>query len=365
QMARALAAFSAVGDEPGEIAALALAGLIASSRGANPDYLQIALRVAELPAARENLFLHVLTELVTATLAELSGDLQTALAAMARLPGPDTDHPMGETAARVDVALLVLAGRANEATAIADAALLESSHAHIRKTPPFVRWSAGDASDIEELVADDGPAPDTNARDEFFYTALSTYVCVSTGDADRFSELAELLDTMPVNTADARDVSMLAAAVSTRLIAWHDEDGARRALAAHLDRHPIDDPRCDVQLRRALASIYVCAPDLRPVWDHSSLGPCHQRMREAARAMLIAREADSLSGSDAEALTAALEDTDALMTMVPLALSVELAVRAHGHGLAAGVRAVELLRGRIGDKVVAELAWQREQGDQL
>src|SRR5262249_6928471 len=179
QMARALAAFSAVGDEPGEIAALALAGLIASSRGAYPDYLQIALRVAELPAARENLFLHVLTELVTATLAELSGDLQTALAAMARLPGPDTDHPMRETAARLHVYLLVLAGRANEATAIADAALRESSHAHIRKTPPFVRWSAGDASDIEELMADDGPAPDTNARDEFFYAALSTYVCAS------------------------------------------------------------------------------------------------------------------------------------------------------------------------------------------
>ena len=65
----------------------------------------------------------------------------------------------------------------------------------------------------------------------------------------------------------------------------------------------------------------------------------------------------------AGALTAVLADTDALITMLPLPLSVELAVRAHGHGLSAGVRALELLHRRVGDNVTAELQWQHEHGD--
>jgi DNA-binding SARP family transcriptional activator len=58
-----------------------------------------------------------------------------------------------------------------------------------------------------------------------------------------------------------------------------------------------------------------------------------------------------------------LADTDALLTMLPLPFSVELAVRAHGHGLSAGLRAVELLRRRVGGNVTGELRWLHEHGD--
>ena len=289
-VARATAAFAAAADEPGEIAALALAGQIANSRGAYADFLRIALRVAELPAAREDLVLRVVTEMVTATLAELNGDIVGALDALARLPSADTaNHPMREPAARLHVYLLVLAGRADEAVPLAEAVLRTSSHEHVRKTPPFVRWSAGDVSGIEELRADAGPAPDTNARDQFFYAVLTTYVRASTGDIDRLHALADLLDAMPINRADARDASMLAAAVATRLVALHDEDGARHALAAHLGQFPIDDPRCDVQLRRALATVYVCAPAVRPAWGKARLDRCHQRMHAVALALVRGR----------------------------------------------------------------------------
>ena len=364
---KATKAFSAAADELGETASLALAGLIASSRGAYADFLQIAIRVAELPAAGEDQVLHVVSELVTATLAELNGDLDTALEALARLPGPASNHPMREPAARLHVYMLVLAGRADEATAIADAVLRASSHAHVTKTPPFVRWSAGDVSEIEELRADDGPGYDTNARDRFFYATLSMYVRACTGDTARLRELADLLETVPVNLADARDASMLAAAVATRLISEHDEDGARRVLAEHLRRYPVDDPRCDVQLRRALAVVYVCLPGVRPTWDHAPLGRCHRRMHSVARAVRAARQAGSCRPPDpaAAAITAALDETDALITVLPLPWSVELAVRAHGLGLAAGLRAVELMRRRIGDNVLSELRWQREHGDDV
>jgi LuxR family transcriptional regulator, maltose regulon positive regulatory protein len=372
-VAEATAAFAAAADEPGEIVALALAGLVASSRGAYAEFLRIASRVAELPAAREDLVLQVVTELVTATLAELNGDIAGALDALARLPSADTaNHPMPEPAARLQVYLLVLAGRADEAVPIAEAVLGRSSHAHVRKTPPFVRWSAGDVSQIEELRADAGAAPDTNARDQFFYAALATHVHAATGDVDRLRALADLLDAMPVNRADARDASMLAAAAVVRLVALHDEDGARRVLASHLGQYPIDDPRCDAQLRRALATIYVCAPAVRRTWDQADLGRCHRRMPAVALALLSARRAGAGRGQQSAlaadavtaAVTAALEDTDALITMLPLPFSVELAARAHGRGRSAGRRAIELLRRRLGDNVTAELQWQHERGDE-
>ena len=374
---KATEAFSAAGDEVGEISALQFAGLVASSRGQYADFLRIALRVAELPSAREDLVLRVVADMVTATLAELNGDIDAALEALARLPSPDSSHPMREPAARLHVYMLVLAGRADEAVAIADGVLRASSHAHVRKTPPFVRWSAGDVSELAELRADDGPAPDTNARDQFFYATLSMYVRAATGDLDRLRQLAKLVETVPVNLHDPRDASMLAAAVATRLIAEHDEDGARRTLTDHLRRYPVEDPRCDVQLRRALAAVYVCVPGIRPAWDGADLGRCHRRMRAVAQAVLAARQADASQADGACAgagqlpehaggtIAAALEDTDALITMLPLPLSVELAVRAHALGLTAGQRAVELLRRRSGPNVPTELHWQHEHGDDV
>ena len=135
------------------------------------------------------------------------------------------------------------------------------------------------------------PAHDINARDRFFHAALATHVHASTGDADKLQALADQLECMPLNRADVRDASMLAAAAAVRLIARHDEDGAVKMLADHLVRHPISDPRCDIYLRRALATVYVCAPAVRSVWDGARLGRCHRRMHAAAQAFLAIRRA--------------------------------------------------------------------------
>jgi len=161
---------------------------------------------------------------------------------------------------------------------------------------------------------------------------------------------------------------MLAAAAVMRQVALHDEDGARRILARHLGQFPVHDPRCDNQLRRALAPVYVCAPQVRAAWDEAHLGRCHQRMHSVARALLAAREiaaSDPLPASVAEHLAAVLTDAEAVVTMLPLPLSVELAVRAHGHRLPAGLRAVEVMARLIGGNVAAELRWQSAQGDTL
>jgi len=174
---------------------------------------------------------------------------------------------------------------------------------------------------------------------------------------------------MPVGPGNARDASMLAAAVAVRQVALHDEDGARLVLDAHLDRYPITDPRSDVQLRRALATVYLCAPQVRPAWDQARLARCHRRMHATALALLAVREAGSgprpLARQAATDVASVLADADGLLTILPLPLSIELAVRAHGHGLPAGVRAVELLGRRLGDNVTTELRWQREHGDEL
>ena len=366
-LAQATAAFRAAGDETGEAVALVLAGRVASTRGAYTEFLQIALRVAELPTARDDPVLRAVSELVTATMAELNGDLDGALEALSRLPAPGTlaSDPIREPSARLQVYMLVLAGRAEEAVPIADAVLRTAANAHVRTTPPFVRWSAGDPSELTELRAAPGIAPETNARDKFYYAALSCYVRASVGDTGALHVLAGLMKNIAVNRADPRDTAMLAAADAVRLVALHDEAGARQALADQLERFPVTDPRCDVQLRRALATVYICAPAVRAAWDAAPLGPCHRRMHAAAQAFLAAREA---TGRDpgpgpADAITAVLADTDALLTMLPLPFSAELAVRAHGHGLSAGLRAVELLRRRVGSNVTGELRWLHEHGD--
>ena len=275
--------------------------------------------------------------------------------------------------------MLVLAGRADEAVPIADAVLRTAANAHVRTTPPFVRWSAGDPSELTELRTAPEIAPETNARDKFYYAALSCYVRASVGDTGALHVLAGLLKNIAINKADPRDTAMLAAADAVRLVALHDEAGARQELADQLERFPVTDPRCDVQLRRALATVYICAPAIRAAWDAAPLGPCHQRMHTAAQAFLAAREAEgrhpgpadlastvlasTALASTGDAITAVLADTDALLTMLPLPFSVELAVRAHGHGLSAGLRAVELLRRRVGSNVTGELRWLHEHGD--
>jgi DNA-binding SARP family transcriptional activator len=265
--------------------------------------------------------------------------------------------------------MLVLAGRADEAVPIADSVLRTAANAHVRTTPPFVRWSAGDPSELTELRTAPGIAPETNARDKFYYAALSCYVRASVGDSGALDVLAGLLKNIAINKADPRDTAMLAAADAVRLVALHDEAGARQALADQLERFPVTDPRCDVQLRRALATAYICAPAVRAAWDAAPLGPCHRRMHTAAQAFLAAREAagrdpgPAVLASTGDAITAVLADTDALLTMLPLPFSVELAVRAHGHGLSAGLRAVELLRRRVGSNVTGELRWLHEHGD--
>ncbi|HEV8221470.1 MAG TPA: BTAD domain-containing putative transcriptional regulator [Streptosporangiaceae bacterium] len=372
-LAQATAAFRAAGDETGEAVALVLAGRVASTRGAYTDFLQIALRVAELPTARDDPVLRAVSELVTATMAELNGDLDGALEALGRLPAPGTlaSDPIREPAARLQVYMLVLAGRADEAVPIADAVLRTAANAHVRTTPPFVRWSAGDPSELTELRTAPGIAPETNARDKFYYAALSCYVRASVGDTGALHVLAGLLKNIAVNRADPRDTAMLAAADAVRLVALHDEAGARQALADQLEQFPITDPRCDVQLRRALATVYICAPAVRAAWDAAPLGPCHRRTHAVAQVFLAAREiagrdpgpGPAVLASTGDAITAVLADTDALVTMLPLPFSVELAVRAHGHGLSAGLRAVELLRRLVGGNVTGELRWLRDHGE--
>ena len=327
------------------------------------------MRVAELPGACNDLTLHVVSQLVAATLAEMKGDVRGALDAMGKLPPFEVNYPMREVAARLQVYLLGLAGRADEAIPIAEAVLSQSAQAHLRNVAPFVRWSAGDPSDID-LFRDTGAAvPDANVRDRFFSAAFTTHIHASIGDAVRLHALADQLDAMSLNRTDIRDASMLTAAAAARLVALHDEEGARRLLADHLERYPVTDPRCEIHLRRGLATVYVCAPAVRPVWDSLPLGRCHRGMRTVALALLQARQASAVgaprSEQSSDAISMALEDTDALITILPLPFAVEMAARAHGLGLSAGARALELLGHRLGEPATSEMRWQHAHGDEI
>ena len=91
-------------------------------------------------------------------------------------------------------------------------------------------------------------------------------------------------------------------------------------------------------------------------------------MRAVAVALLQARQTtpvDPLMSEATVAISRALEDTDALLTILPLPFAVELAGRAHGLGLAAGARALEWLRRRVGNQVTTEMRWQLAHGDEV
>ena len=80
---------------------------------------------------------------VTASLAELHGDLDGALAALRGLDAADAPVTATEATDRLHAHLLLLAGEADEAAALAEATLAGSPHMHVRRMPPFACWLAG------------------------------------------------------------------------------------------------------------------------------------------------------------------------------------------------------------------------------
>ncbi len=343
-----VAAHAARGDAGGQAVALALGAVAAHFRGDLVRVFGLAARVREVQGATDEPFLGFLVGAVDAGLAALQGDVDGALDAIGNLPRRGIDRRTAEVVSRLEVAMLLLAGRADEAADVARDTLADAPSAYVRLFPGVVRWMAGDPSALRGVALCATPDADTNERDRLYHAAYGTSVLASLGDRAGIERMWPIVAGWQGRALDARDSALVVGAVATRSVLDHDDAAAAAAIAEHLAVHPLSCPASELHLRRILAVGYVLDDQARRHWDGADLGPTHVQARAVARALQAARAGDPpcpLPGSP-----------DVVMTTLPLPWSVELAARVaaarpgEGADLAAG------LADWAGDAVRTELA---------
>jgi DNA-binding SARP family transcriptional activator len=341
------AAHAAAGDSDGEAVALALGVVVAHFRGDLARVVALACRLRNLPQVEDDPVLRFLMGAIEAGAAALTGDPEGALSAIDALPSRGVDARIAELVDRLEVAMLLLLGRADDAVTVAETTLTRAPSAYVRSIPPVVRWVAGDPSAFLSCDLSDEPPADTNARDRLYHAAYGTSVFASLGDRDAVERAWPAIAARATADLDARDGAIIAGAVATRHVLEHDDAGAAVALRAHLARHPLAIPGSDLHLRRVLAVAHVLDADARAHWNARQLGPTHDRARRIARALLAARA--GRVPPDPPAPPAAV------LTTLPLPWTVELAARAAGAGRRWGAALAAEVADRVGDGVRREL----------
>lgn len=322
--------FLTVGDSEGSAVALALGALVAHTCGDHQRLLAIDGRARSLLAAADQPILRFLSVGMTAAVASLQGDADAAADTLAGLDFDEIPAAITELELRLFVNMLGFAGRADEAV-VAAQPLLDSPSAYVRTIPAHARWLAGDPSGFAggRLGAD--PGVGTNQRYHLYHATYGTAVAGSFGDAGTIEELRPVIEKFAAGHVDSRDRAMVAFATAVRLVVDHDEAAARRTIAEHVDAHDPADRLAELHLRRLLATAYVLDERIRERWHGADLGPSHRRQRAIADDLLSARAGALHAGHQ-------LAAAPAVLTVLPLPWSVELAARAVVAGCASGKR---------------------------
>ena len=349
------ARFATLGDADANAVTLALGAVVAHFRGDQLRLFQLAERVRALPAADREPILRFLVGAVKAALAGLAGDVEGALEALASTPFTDVPQSATELVTRLHAAMLVLAGRADEAVVVGER-LRRSPSPYVRGIPAMLRWQAGDPSGFAGRADPTDADEEINERDLLFQAAYGSAVAASFGDRAAIESAQPLIDKVLATEPDARDSAIAAVAMAYRQIVAHDERAAAETIAAHLGRFPLTDQLGEIHLRRSPAIAYVCDPTVRRRWDRVALGPSHERSLDVARQLLDGR-AGRLSAA------AQLAPGPIVVTSLPLPWSVELAAWAEAAGCRDGRRLIGELAGWSPDAVHDELAWLAGQGD--
>ncbi|MGM1065607.1 BTAD domain-containing putative transcriptional regulator, partial [Saccharothrix sp. Mg75] len=298
-------------------AVLGQAVITAHSRADLARLTELAGRVGELRGEPTAIAL-VLRHSVAATVAEVGGDPEAALAEIARAPVVDVPPQVALATVRFHYHCLNMCGFAGDAADLADRALREADEPHLRLNGPVARWFDGDPADLSRLrgAPIGGSPPGGTARDSFVASAFLAVIASCCGDAASWDPLP---CGDPAGHDNPRDAVLACAARAAVAVGVGDETEARRVFADHLARWPVTGRFHERHLRRFLALGYVLSEELRAVWDRVELGPSHARARAAARALVRAREGDPAAASR-------LPPEHALC-FLPLPWSVELAAR--------------------------------------
>jgi DNA-binding SARP family transcriptional activator len=347
--------FRSRGDHVGEGVALALGALVANDRDDFAYFVSLGVRARGLAARGDEPVLGLLVQVVDAAGLALGGDIDAALALLARpVPGVDPAE-VPEALTRLHWHFLILGGRAGDAADLtAEVSPVPGMDAP-RELQAVARWFDGDPTGLLTGTVDVSPARyhTLSERDRFEQATLIAAIAASADRPDAVRDALDVLATSPFAAAAGPDGALTVVARAAGAVADRDDDRAAELIAAFLASGP-PDRVTDTHLRRALAVPYVCSPDLRRAWDAADLGPSQRRARAAARLLVDARTGRVPTRPDVP--------LPAVCTALPLPWSVELAVRAAATA-AWGAELAVLLTDLFGDGVPREITRRGDDAD--
>jgi DNA-binding SARP family transcriptional activator len=351
------ASFVERGDADAQAVALALGVVSAHARGDSMRLVELTERIRVLPGVTEQPDLQFFVAAVDAAQASLAGDVDGTLRTIEAMSFDGVPPLVPEIINRLHATMLVLAGRAEEAIPIAEP-LSESPHAYVRAVPAMTRWLAGDPSEYLAVPLSLEPLLDDNQLYRFVSVAHCAGVAASLGDRALAEAVRPDIEATIGQPLDARDSAIAATALACCRILDHDEGAATSAITDHLARHPLTDAPAEARLRRNLSIAYVASDVVRDHWDAAELGPSHRRARTLARHLLAARE--GCLDRDAE-----LGSPSTVLTSLPLAWSVELAIRAEAAGCPDASPLLRTLAAWLPAPTRSEVEWLAAQGDAI
>ncbi|HEX4906091.1 MAG TPA: BTAD domain-containing putative transcriptional regulator [Acidimicrobiales bacterium] len=188
--------------------------------------------------------------------------------------------------------------------------------------PTLVSWLRGDLSAVRAASVGD-PGPRDAIAERVPPLALAIIEAAHLGDVARARSLLDDLDAL-VPDIGARHLlaGFRAVAGAAVAIAAGDEAAAATELAEHLDGRPLDPVLAGRALRWFPALPHLLHESSRRLLDDLPSGPARTRALDASRALRAAR-----SGED-WTVPALVSDADALLTVLPAPLAVELVVHA-------------------------------------
>ena len=354
--------FQEAGEPLGAVVALAIGTVVAQSRGDAARLVELAERMVAVEGADDHPIVRLATHAVAAVVAEMGGDPDTALEEFAAAPLDEVPPAIGLSAFRFFWHCLLLAGRADEAATLAERRLAPAFGGGWRPVA-VARWMAGDPSGflsdrgVRHLTRTQDSEPGPSSRDAFVRAALTTVVSASLGERPEGGITGGWLAPRAALPSNARDAALVTNAMAATAVLDHDEEAASTAFDCFLDLHPASEAFGERHLRRFLALGYVLDDRLRARWEAADLGPSHQLVRTAARALLAARRG--------QPLTRNLLTPPQVVTALPLPWSIELACRARSHGDAWGFTLAEWLVDNIGPAARRELRRVANEGGEL
>ncbi len=277
---------------------------------------------------------------VAATLAELRGDPEAALAEISRAPVLEVPRVLALSTLRFHYHCLDMCGFTRAAAELADRT--DTGDENVRLAAAVARWFDGDPADLVALRAAAsrlGPEVGT-ARDAFVTAAFLAVIAAGAGDGPAPPALP---CGDPADHDNPRDAVLATAASAALAVAGGDEPAARRAYTRHLARWSAGSPFNERHLRRFLALGYVLSEELRDRWERAELGPSHRRARDAARALTLARAGELRAATR-------LPPPHGLCHL-PLPWSVELATRLAAADEPAGIELGRWLADTVGPAV--------------